>query len=34
MERLGIEEAFAFDAHFLVYRFGPRQRRAIRRLPG
>src|SRR5438552_4190300 len=23
MERLGIHEAFAFDAHFLVYRFGP-----------
>lgn len=33
MERLGIDEAFAFDAHFLVYRFGPRRQRAIRRLP-
>jgi predicted nucleic acid-binding protein len=33
MERLGIDDAFAFDAHFLVYRFGPGRRRAIRRLP-
>jgi predicted nucleic acid-binding protein len=33
MERLGIDEAFAFDSHFLVYRFGPRRQRAIRRLP-
>lgn len=24
MERLGIEDAFAFDSHFLVYRFRPR----------
>jgi hypothetical protein len=31
MERLGIDEAFAFDTHFLVYRFGPRRHRAIRR---
>lgn len=33
MERLGIDEAFAFDVHFLVYRFGPRRQRAIRRFP-
>ena len=33
MERLGIHEAFAFDAHFLVYRFGPGRQRAFRRLP-
>ncbi len=33
MERLGIHEAFAFDAHFLVYRFGPGRQRALRRLP-
>jgi len=33
MERLGIDDAFAFDAHFLVYRFGPGRKRAIRRLP-
>ena len=33
MERLGIDEAFAFDTHFLVYRFGPRRHRAIRRFP-
>ena len=33
MERLGIDEAFAFDAHFLVYRFGPGRKRAIRRMP-
>jgi predicted nucleic acid-binding protein len=33
MERLGIDEAFAFDGHFLVYRFGPRRQRAIRRVP-
>jgi predicted nucleic acid-binding protein len=33
MERLGIDEAFAFDAHFLVYRFGSRRARAIRRRP-
>jgi hypothetical protein len=33
MERLGVDEAFAFDAHFLVYRFGPARRRVIRRLP-
>lgn len=33
MERLGIDEAFAFDAHFLLYRFGPGRRRSFRRLP-
>jgi uncharacterized protein len=33
MERVGIEEAFAFDAHFLVYRFGPGRQRALRRHP-
>ena len=33
MERLGIHEAFAFDAHFLVYRFGPGRQRAFRRFP-
>lgn len=34
MERLGIHEAFAFDAHFLVYRFGPGRQKAFRRFPG
>lgn len=33
MERLGIHDAFAFDAHFLVYRFGPGRQRAFRRFP-
>ena len=33
MERQGLHEAFAFDAHFLVYRFGPARQRAFRRLP-
>jgi predicted nucleic acid-binding protein len=33
MERLGVDEAFAFDTHFLVYRFGAARKRAIRRLP-
>ena len=33
MERLGISDAFAFDAHFLVYRFGPGRHRSFRRLP-
>lgn len=33
MERLGIGEAFAFDAHFLVYRFGPGRRAGFHRLP-
>jgi predicted nucleic acid-binding protein len=33
MERRGLEEAFAFDAHFLVYRYGAGRRRAFRRYP-
>lgn len=33
MERLRITEAFAFDAHFLLYRFGPGRKRALRRFP-
>jgi predicted nucleic acid-binding protein len=33
MARMGIDEAFAFEAHFLVYRFGPGRQRALRRLP-
>ena len=33
MDRLGIDEAFAFDAHFLVYRSGPGRQRALQRFP-
>jgi predicted nucleic acid-binding protein len=33
MERLGIDEAFAFDSHFLVYRFGSAHQRAFKRFP-
>lgn len=33
MERLGIEDAFAFDAHFLVYRYGRSRGKAFRRHP-
>ena len=33
MERLGITDAFAFDAHFLVYRFGPGRGQGFRRYP-
>jgi len=33
MERLGIGEAFAFDAHFLIYRYGPNRQRAFTRIP-
>ncbi len=33
MERRGIEDVFAFDAHFLVYRYGADRRRAFRRRP-
>ena len=33
MERLGVDDAFAFDTHFLVYRFGGRRQRAIHRWP-
>jgi len=33
MERLRIEEAFAFDRHFRVYRYGSSRRRAFRVIP-
>ena len=33
MERFGIADAFAFDIHFLVYRFGPGRQRALRCFP-
>jgi predicted nucleic acid-binding protein len=33
MERLGITDAFAFDAQFLVYRFGPGRGQGFRRFP-
>jgi uncharacterized protein len=33
MERLGVHEAFAFDSHFLVYRYGSRRHRAFQRWP-
>jgi len=33
MERLGINEAFAFDAHFLTYRYGPKKQHVFRCLP-
>ena len=33
MERLGDHDAFAFDAHFLIYRFGLRRQRAFQRWP-
>ena len=33
MERRGIDEAFTFDAHFLVYRYGSGRRRSFRRHP-
>ncbi len=33
MQRLGIDEAFAFDSHFLVYRYGTPRQRAFRRFP-
>ena len=33
MERVGIDEAFAFDSHFLVYRFGSGRQRAFRCFP-
>ena len=33
MQRLGIDEAFAFDSHFLVYRYGTPRQRALRRYP-
>lgn len=33
MERLGITHAFAFDSHFLIYRYGPQRERAFTRVP-
>ena len=33
MERLRIEEAFAFDSHFQLFRFGPERRRAFTVVP-
>jgi len=33
MERLHIDDAFAFDSHFLIYRYGPNRQRAFRRVP-
>jgi len=33
MQRLGIDEAFAFDSHFLAYRYGMPRQRAFRRFP-
>jgi len=30
MERLGLDEALAFDSHFRVYRYGARRERAFR----
>ncbi len=33
MERRGIDRVFAFDAHFLVYRYGTGRRRAFHRHP-
>ena len=33
MERLGIQDVFAFDSRFLVYRYGRDRQRAFRRVP-
>ncbi len=33
MERLGEHEAFAFDEHFRVYRFGPGRKRTFTVFP-
>jgi predicted nucleic acid-binding protein len=33
LERTGVEEAFAFDRHFRVYRFGRARRRALHIVP-
>ncbi len=33
MERLGVGDAFAFDSHFLVYRYGAGLERSFRRHP-
>jgi predicted nucleic acid-binding protein len=30
MERLGNDQALAFDAHFRTYRFGRQRKRAVR----
>jgi len=34
IERQGITRAFAFDAHFRVFRYGPRRHRALELVPG
>ncbi len=34
MEDLGIQTAFAFDAHFRIYRYGPRKRGFLQVVPG
>ena len=33
MQRLGVHDAFAFDSHFLVFRFGVRRDRSFQRWP-
>ena len=33
MERLGIDQAFAFDAHFRIYRYGPSRNTSFRVIP-
>ena len=33
MERLDVVDAFAFDAHFRVFRYGPLRRRAFSVVP-
>jgi uncharacterized protein len=33
MERIGVHDAFAFDNHFLVFRFGARRDRSFQRSP-
>ncbi len=33
MERLGLTDVFAFDTHFLIYRYGVGRSRAFHRLP-
>jgi predicted nucleic acid-binding protein len=33
MERLGIEQVFTFDRHFLIYRYGPGRRKAFNCAP-
>ena len=34
IERLGIPRAFAFDAHFCIFRYGLRRKRALEIVPG